>query len=140
MTPCRLLPAAFLLMTSLACAQTPRRVACAGDSITFGDKIPDRATQSYPAVLERLSNGRFLTGNFGVNGATALAGTGRAWTDTFACRDALGQRLAFCTHFPVSTLFDFRFSASPVPRPVTPVTCVSPTCLERESRSGPMPS
>ena len=89
MTPCRLLPAAFLLMTSLACAQTPRRVACAGDSITFGDKIPDRATQSYPAVLERLSNGRFLTGNFGVNGATALAGTGRAWTDTLACRDAL---------------------------------------------------
>ena len=89
MTPLRLLPAAFLLMTSLACAQSPRRVACAGDSITFGDKLPDRAVQSYPAVLARLSNGRFLAGNFGVNGATALTGTDRAWTDTFACRDAL---------------------------------------------------
>ncbi len=87
-----LLSAALLLMTSLANAQPPRRVACLGDSITFGDQIPDRATQSYPAVLERLSNGRFITGNFGVNGATALNGTGRAWTTTFACRDALAFR------------------------------------------------
>ena len=87
---CRFLfPATLLFMTSLACAQAPLRVACVGDSITFGDKLPDRSTQSYPTVLERISNGRFTTGNFGVNGTTALSGTGRAWADTFACRNAL---------------------------------------------------
>ena len=84
--------AAFLvvpLMTASVLAQGPLRVACVGDSITYGDKIDDRAAQSYPAVLERLSRGRFAVGNFGVNGTTALQGTGRAWVDTEACRDAL---------------------------------------------------
>ena len=70
-------------------AAGPLRVACVGDSITYGDRLSDRETQSYPAVLERLSQGRFAVGNFGVNGATALQGTGRAWSDTSAGRDAL---------------------------------------------------
>ena len=76
-------------MTACTAASTPLRLACVGDSITYGDKLADRETQSYPAVLAQLSGGRFITGNFGVNGATALQGTGRAWTDTAACRDAL---------------------------------------------------
>lgn len=84
--------AVLLVLSSMAAsalAQTPRRVACVGDSITYGDKLSDRGVQSYPAVLERLARGRFAVGNFGVNGATALQTTGRAWTDTAACRDAL---------------------------------------------------
>lgn len=80
---------ALLLMTSLAIAQPPLRVACVGDSITYGDQLADRDAQSYPAVLQRLSQGRLVAGNFGVNGATALAIPLRAWTDTLACRDAL---------------------------------------------------
>ena len=81
---------AFILMTALAAARPPVRVACLGDSITYGAELPDRATQSYPAVLERLAAGRFVVGNFGVNGATALNGIFfRSWTDTLACRDAL---------------------------------------------------
>lgn len=76
-------------MASIACAQNPVRVACVGDSITYGAELPDRTRQSYPAVLARLSGGRCETGNFGVCAATALQGTGRAWTDTPACRDAL---------------------------------------------------
>ena len=79
----------LLAMPALATAQAPLRVACVGDSITYGDKIPDRGRQSYPATLARLSGGRFATGNFGVNGATALHGTGRAWEDTAAARAAL---------------------------------------------------
>ena len=79
----------ILLMISFASAQNSVRVACVGDSITYGDQLADRATQSYPAVLERLSQGRFAVGNFGTNATTALKNTGRAWSDTPACRDAL---------------------------------------------------
>lgn len=79
-----------ILMTTIVPAQTPLRVACVGDSITYGDKLADRDTQSYPAVLASLSGGRFVTGNFGVCGATALSGIpSRSWTDTPECRAAL---------------------------------------------------
>lgn len=76
-------------MTFAANAQSPLRIACVGDSITFGDKLENRARDSYPAILERLGEGRFLTGNFGVNGATALDIPYRAWTATRAAQDAL---------------------------------------------------
>lgn len=77
-------------MTSLAAAPPPVRVACVGDSITYGDQIANRKRDAYPAVLERLSNGRFLTGNFGVNGATAIATIPfRSWSATRACQEAL---------------------------------------------------
>lgn len=79
----------FLLMTTLIFAQKPIRVACVGDSITYGDKILFRAFRSYPAVLQKMAEGRFSVGNFGVNGATALELQGRAWTGTEACREAL---------------------------------------------------
>ena len=84
--------AAILLLPIMAAAaqsQSPLRVACVGDSITYGDQIADRATQSYPAALARLAQGRFQVGNFGVNGATAIATFFRTWTDTLACRQAL---------------------------------------------------
>ena len=79
----------LLLMTTLTSAQSPLRIACVGDSITFGDQIANRARDAYPAVLERLSGSRFAVGNFGVNGATALPIPFRAWMDTPAARDAL---------------------------------------------------
>lgn len=77
-----------LLMPALAHAAPPLRVACVGDSITHGDQLTDRDTQAYPAVLQRLAPERYLTGNFGVNGATALHNSYLAWTDTPACRAA----------------------------------------------------
>ena len=82
---CLLLP----FMAAAAHSQTPLRVACVGDSITYGDKIDDREARSYPAALERLAQGRLEVGNFGVNGATALPTFFRTWTDTLACRRAL---------------------------------------------------
>lgn len=85
-----LLPAiGILLMNSPAFSQAPLRVACVGDSITYGDKLEDRDTQAYPAVLQQLSRGRFAVSNFGVNGTTAMENTDRAWSDTVACRDAI---------------------------------------------------
>lgn len=48
------------------------KVACIGDSITFGSGVADRARDSYPAVLQRLLGASYLVGNFGVGGATLL--------------------------------------------------------------------
>ncbi len=48
------------------------RVACVGDSITFGAGLDDRDNTSYPAVLGRLLGSQWETRNFGVSGATLL--------------------------------------------------------------------
>jgi len=48
------------------------RIACVGDSITYGAGVEGRETNAYPAVLERLLGPRFQTRNFGVSGATLL--------------------------------------------------------------------
>jgi len=48
------------------------RVACVGDSITYGSEVENRETNSYPAVLGRLLGPKFETKNFGVDGATLL--------------------------------------------------------------------
>lgn len=50
----------------------PVRVACVGDSITYGDGIPDRDHNSYPAILGKLLGTGYEVRNFGVNGATLL--------------------------------------------------------------------
>ncbi len=49
------------------------RVACVGDSITYGLGIPDRDCNSYPAQLETLLGNRWEVRNFGFSGATAIA-------------------------------------------------------------------
>lgn len=48
------------------------RVACVGDSITFGSGIKDRGTNSYPAQLSVMLGDEWDVGNFGVSGATML--------------------------------------------------------------------
>lgn len=50
-----------------------RKVACVGDSITFGYGSSDPETRSYPAHLQGLLGDDFLVGNFGLNGATTLS-------------------------------------------------------------------
>jgi acyl-CoA thioesterase I len=47
------------------------RIACVGDSITFGAGIEDREKMSYPAQLAALMGPRFTVRNLGHNGATA---------------------------------------------------------------------
>jgi acyl-CoA thioesterase I len=72
---------AFLLVLSLfGCSwfahaesvKGPKRVACVGDSITFGAAIKDRAKNCYPAQLGRMLGEEWDVANFGVNGATLL--------------------------------------------------------------------
>src|SRR5437762_6914248 len=67
-----------LLVTSRSRADAPAtrpeatKVACVGDSITFGARIDDREHKSYPAQLSRLLGDGWDVRNFGVSGATML--------------------------------------------------------------------
>ena len=53
-------------------ARSSVRVACVGDSITYGAGLSGRETNSYPAQLGRLLGANYDTRNFGVSGATML--------------------------------------------------------------------
>jgi lysophospholipase L1-like esterase len=48
------------------------RVACVGDSITFGAGIKDREHNAYPAQLQRMLGDHYDVRNFGVSGRTLL--------------------------------------------------------------------
>lgn len=48
------------------------RVACVGDSITYGAGIQDREHKSYPAQLSQMLGDKWEVKNFGVSGATLL--------------------------------------------------------------------
>ena len=62
-----------VLITVLSsCNKEPLRVACVGDSITYGHGIADRDHDTYPAILDSLLGNKFNVQNFGVSGTTAL--------------------------------------------------------------------
>src|SRR5258708_5266746 len=48
------------------------KLACVGDSITYGAGIKDRAHDSYPAQLAHMLGDEYKVRNFGVSGATLL--------------------------------------------------------------------
>lgn len=50
----------------------PTRVACVGDSITYGAGLKDRHNDSYPVQLGHLLGTGWQVRNFGVSGATML--------------------------------------------------------------------
>ena len=71
---------AFLLALPLAVnARVPKRiylektrVACVGNSITYGMTLADPATESYPAQLQQMLGDSYEVGNFGKSGSTLL--------------------------------------------------------------------
>jgi lysophospholipase L1-like esterase len=67
----------IFVFTLISCAKEskrvqPIRVACVGNSITFGAGLAHRRNDSYPAVLGRVLGNGYKVGNFGVSGRTAL--------------------------------------------------------------------
>ena len=52
--------------------QSKIRIACIGNSITYGSGLADRAKESYPAQLQALLGNGYEVLNFGVSGATML--------------------------------------------------------------------
>lgn len=69
----------------------PVRVACVGNSITYGTGIQDRARDSYPAQLQRMLGPGYVVGNFGRPGATLLYHGHRP----YVCQPEFSEALAF---------------------------------------------
>ncbi len=74
-TICSFAAAVFFLAGQDIAAETadrPVRVACVGNSITYGAYIPDRDRNSYPAQLQAWLGDGYEVGNFGYSGSTLL--------------------------------------------------------------------
>lgn len=67
------------------------RVACVGDSITYGCMVRNRGRNCYPAVLRRLLGEKFCVNNFGYTNRTAIKTADHPYT----CEKVYGQRLDF---------------------------------------------
>lgn len=63
------------------------RVACLGDSITYGAGVKDREKNCYPAVLGRLLGDEYDVRNFGVSGATLLSKGDKPYVKEKAYKD-----------------------------------------------------
>ena len=62
---------AILLALPLS-AQQKLKVACVGNSVTYGYLLPDREKNAYPARLQALLGDKAEVANFGHSGATLL--------------------------------------------------------------------
>lgn len=65
------------------------KVACIGDSVTYGTGIEDRENDSYPSQLQQLLGDGYDVGNFGRPGATLLRKGHRPYMDQPEFKDAL---------------------------------------------------
>jgi lysophospholipase L1-like esterase len=72
-----------------ACQSEPVRVACVGDSITFGHGINDREHDAYPGLLSTMLGEKYDVRNFGVSGSTTMMGTDMPYMNEQAYKDAL---------------------------------------------------
>ncbi len=83
----------------------PRRLACIGDSITYGMTIKNRDADNYPAQLQRLLGPSWQLGNFGNSGRCVIltskrGNESRAWMD----QKEFQRALAFAPHSVVCNL------------------------------------
>ena len=76
---------ALVLLSVFVCASSfaeAIKVACVGDSITYGSGIKDRAKDSYPAQLGKMLGDGYDVRNFGVGGATLLSKGNKPYVQT----------------------------------------------------------
>jgi len=76
----------LFVLTSLA---APVKVACVGNSITYGAGIENRFQNSYPGILQQMLGDGYDVRNFGVSGTTVLADGDYPYTKTTAYRESL---------------------------------------------------
>lgn len=70
-------------------AAQPVRVACVGNSITYGTGIADREHFSYPIQLQQMLGNGYVVGNFGKPGATLLYKGHRPYVEQPEFKEAL---------------------------------------------------
>lgn len=80
-----------LLAVCVAMAAAPKKtkVACVGNSITFGYTLEDPKAESYPSQLQLLLGRDFEVGNFGKSGATLMNKGHRPYMQTEEFRQAM---------------------------------------------------
>ncbi len=64
--------ALVFLISQIALHGAQLRIACIGDSITFGSGLSNPSVESYPAKLQRLLGTNYSVRNFGISGRTLL--------------------------------------------------------------------
>ncbi len=79
----------LVLLITNAYSQQPLRIACVGNSITYGAKIENREVNSYPAQLGVLLGENYKVANFGVSGTTLLLKGNAPYRNTSAYQKAL---------------------------------------------------
>jgi acyl-CoA thioesterase-1 len=102
MTRLRFMAIALAALAVSGCGTAPRavidpsrypgriRLACVGDSITFGSHLPDPSRDSYPSRLAALLGPKWDVRNYGVGGSTLLALGNKPYREQWACSEALG--------------------------------------------------
>ena len=85
----KLLTLLMMITTLHAAAKNRVKVACVGNSVTYGYGLPNPATEAYPAQLQKRLGGTFDVRNFGRNGATLMYGSGISYGLTEECKNAL---------------------------------------------------
>lgn len=78
-----------LLLCTTAYAQKKIKVACVGNSVTYGAGIENREVNSYPAQLQRMLGEDYEVINFGKSGATLLNKGHRPYSEQEEYRAAL---------------------------------------------------
>ena len=68
----RIITTILCMIIGVICHAEKLKVACVGDSITYGSCIEDRENYSYPAQLQNLLGQEYDVRNFGVSGTTLL--------------------------------------------------------------------
>ncbi len=82
---CVLVSLAFMPLT----ARERIKVACVGNSVTYGYGLENREMECYPSRLQELLGDEYDVRNFGHSGATLLRRAYRPYTEQQAYRDAL---------------------------------------------------
>ncbi|MBQ8736332.1 MAG: hypothetical protein IJY78_00660 [Bacteroidaceae bacterium] len=79
----------MLIVSISGMAQEKIRVACVGNSITYGSGIKNRSVDSYPAQLQRLLGDEYEVVNFGIGGRTGLTKGDRPYVKEKIYKEAL---------------------------------------------------
>ena len=79
----------FIICATISSAQNKIKVACIGNSVTYGYLLPDREQNAYPFQLQRLLGEKYEVGNFGRSGATLLSKGHRPYIEQEEYKKAL---------------------------------------------------
>ncbi|MBR4963509.1 MAG: sialate O-acetylesterase, partial [Muribaculaceae bacterium] len=85
----RIIFLALSLIISVLSYADKIKVACIGNSVTYGYLLPDREKNAYPFQLQEMLGEDYEVGNFGKSGATLLNKGHRPYTQQQEFKDAM---------------------------------------------------